>query len=119
MKNLLIQGQFNSYRPKKDKSCSLTFVTDLEVDSEQIKQFHESLDSRGILFFSVKGELTQQEIDEIDAVDLELEGKSKSQRLRNVLYVLWTQEGSKGNFKEYYSDRMEKLIQQIKDKLDG
>lgn len=119
MKSIILQSQFTGYRPKKDKSCAITFTSDLEVNSEQIKQFHELLDQRGIVYFSVKGELTQAEIDEIDSVDIELEGKSKSQRLRAVLYILWEQSGSIGDFKNFYSEWMEKIIQGIKDKLDG
>lgn len=118
-KSILLQAQFTGYRPKKDKSASLTFSSDLEVSSEQIKQFHELLDQRGIIYFSTKGELTQEEVDELDKVDIELEGKSKSQRLRSVLFILWKQEGEQGDFKDFYSERMEKLIQMIKDRLDG
>ena len=119
MNNILLQCQLTGYRPKKDKSCALTFTSDLEVNSEQIKQFHESLESRGIIYFSVKGELTQAELDEIDNVDIELEGKSKSQRLRSVIYILWTQQGEPGEFRDFYSNYMEKIIENIKDKLDG
>lgn len=46
------------------------------------------------------------------------EAKTPSQRLRAVLFVLWTQEGKKGNFEDYYRNRMEKLIEVIKNKLD-
>ena len=118
MKRVLLQSQFTGYRPKKDKSCALTFTSDLEVSSEDIKIFHELLDQRGIIYFSPKGDLTQEEIDSIDSVDLELEGKSKSQRLRNVLYVYWEQTGKVAEFKDFYSTWMEKIIQGIKDKLD-
>ncbi len=46
------------------------------------------------------------------------ESKTPSQRLRGVLFVLWSQEGKKGNFEDYYRSRMEKLIEIIKAKLD-
>jgi len=71
----------------------------------------------GIVHFSDRGELTQAEIDEIENIDFEVEGKTKSQRLRNVLYILWKQEGE-GEFKEFYANRMEKLITKIKDRLE-
>lgn len=119
MKSILLQTQFTGYRPKKDKSVSLSFTSDLEVSSEQIKQFHELLDQRGIVYFSVKGELTHEEVDQLDNVDIELEGKSKSQRLRSVLFILWKQEGEQQDFKDFYSQKMESLIQHFKDKLDG
>ena len=116
--NILKQVSLNGYRPKKDKSCSITFVTDLEVSSEDIKELHELLDKRGILYFTDKGELTQDEIDELDNVDLELEGKSMSQRLRSVLFVYYDQLGRQGDFKDFYKSYMNKQIENIKSKLD-
>lgn len=113
---ILKQVQFYNYRPKKDKSCSLTFITDLEVSSEDIKKFHESLDQRGIIYFSEKGELTQSEIEEIDKTEIELQGKTKAQRLRNVLIVYAKQNNL--DLSSFYSTEMEKIIEHYKGKLD-
>ncbi len=119
---ILKQVQFYNYRPKKDKSCSLTFITDLEVSSEDIKQFHESLDQRGIIYFSEKGELTQSEIEEIENVDIELEGKTKNKRLISVIWRNCEKyHGRKPTKKEshlYYHNEMEKIIEHYKGKLD-
>jgi hypothetical protein len=51
--------------------------------------------------------------------DPEVEGKSSSQRLRNVLYVLWQQSNKQTypEFEVYYKAKMERIINQIKDKL--
>jgi hypothetical protein len=47
-------------------------------------------------------------------------GKSPSQRLKNVLYVMWEQSGKKvDTFSQYYDMQMERIINQIKDKLDN
>jgi len=51
------------------------------------------------------------------AIDAGLEGKSPSQRLRAVLYVLWSQKQT-GDFEVYYRSQMEKLIEHFKNKLD-
>jgi len=120
---ILKQVQFYNYRPKKDKSCSLTFITDLEVSSEDIKQFHESLDQRGIIYFSEKGELTQSEIEEIDKTEIEIQGKTKAQRLRGVLYCVWSKMDHPKyslyeDFKDFYALKMEEIIEHYKDKLD-
>ena len=78
--------------------------------------------SRGVLYYKSKGELTQQEVDELDNVDVELEGKTKSQRLRNVMYVYYSQiygkKPDQDEFKEFYSSQMEKIISKYKDKLE-
>lgn len=115
---LLKQVEFTKATRKADRSVTYTFVTDLEQSPEELMEADRLLQTRGVIYFSNKGTLTQQEVDELDDVDIELEGKSKSQRLRAVLFVLWKQEGEQGEFKEFYADRMEKLITMIKDKLE-
>lgn len=50
--------------------------------------------------------------------DPALGSKTPAQRLRNVLYVFWEQRGSKGNFDDFYKTQMEKLIEQVKEKLE-
>ena len=67
----------------------------------------------GWLIFS-ENEVQAGDIPEADAD----ETKTPSQRLRAVLFVLWTQEGKKGNFEDFYRARMEKLIEILKAKLD-
>lgn len=61
-------------------------------------------------------------LDEKDApkyiVDKELETKTPSNRLRNVLFVLWEQEGSKGEFNDFYRRWVEKFIELIKERLE-
>lgn len=69
-------------------------------------------------------EITQgdiESVDNIDSDDMEFyrgNAKTKSQRLRNVLYRKWESDGSKGVFKDYYNQKMEGLIDLIKSKLD-
>jgi hypothetical protein len=53
------------------------------------------------------------------AADLkDIKGKSHSQRLRAVLFRLHEQEDSMLSFNEYYSNRMELMINQIKERLE-
>ena len=103
---------------KKDKSVSLRFTTSLEQSSEEFMEIDKVLDSHGILYFSDRDNLTQQEIDEIEKVDIEIEGKTKSQRLRNVLYVLWTQSDKEKTKSEFYAQKMEEIIEHFKSKLE-
>ena len=52
----------------------------------------------------------------------DLQNKSHSARLRGVLYILFKKASENGKFvgawESYYSERMEKIIQQLKDKID-
>lgn len=115
---MIRQATLTRANRKGDKSVSITFVTDLEQTSEEFMEIDKSLGNRGIIYFSERGELTQDEINELDAVDIELEGKSKSQRLRGVLFVAWSQGDKNKDFKEYYSHQMESIIEHFKSKLE-
>ena len=73
-----------------------------------------------VVYLREGSEVTKEEIEVIDEVDIELGNtKTKSQRLRNSLYVAWEQkpEGFKA-FKEYYEWRMEKIISYVKSVLE-
>lgn len=104
---------------RKDGSIALTFITSLEVLSDEFTEMDKTLNTTGILYFKSDGSnLTQKEIDAIDSTKLKVEGKSKSARLRNTLYVYWKQLDSSKTFEEYYSDEMERIITHYKGKLD-
>ena len=46
--------------------------------------------------------------------------KSPAQRLRAVLFVMWTQSGKKiDTFEMYYNVQMERILNQLKEKLDA
>lgn len=64
--------------------------------------------------------------DSIDAVDVPkfkpdagTNQKTPGQRLRAILFVLWSQSGRPGDFETWYASKLENLIQQYKSKLDG
>ena len=58
---------------------------------------------------------------EIPEVTDELDTKSPSQRLRNVIYRIWEQAGKEKKtnkvFEHFYRDYMEKLLENLKEKL--
>ncbi len=101
---------------KKDKSVSLRFTTTLEQSSEEFMEVDKVLDTYGIIYFSNRDTLTKQEADEIEKVDIEIEGKTKSKRLRNVLHV-YNSQNDKIDFKEFYAKEMERIIEHYKSKL--
>ena len=117
MKNLLRQVTLTRANRKADRCASLTFVTQIEETKEGMSDIDSSISQNGVLYFKPSGELTTKEIEEISKTEIEVEGKTKSQRLRNVLYRLWEQEEKEKDFNDFYSQRMELLIEQIKDRL--
>ena len=100
---------------RKDRSVSYTFITSLEQTSLELAMWDNLASQSGIIYFKTNGKLTQQEVNEIERIEIEAEGKTKSQRLRNVLYVYCQQQNE--DFNKFYSDEMEKIIQHYKDKL--
>ena len=101
---------------KKDKSVSLTFITELEQSSAEFMEIDSNLDKHGVIYFKTNGKLTEEEVEQIDNVDIQAEGKTKSQRLRNVLFI-YNQQNNNKDFKEFYADEMEKVIEHYKSKL--
>lgn len=116
---ILTSAQLTGYRRLKDKSVSMTFITS-EKSSHEIMEIDKALDSFGILMYKGENQLTEEEVEELDNIDLDLHDnrKTQSQRLRNVLYMLWKQQGEKGEFKDFYKTKTEMIITQIKNKLE-
>ena len=115
---MIRQATFERANRRKDKSVSFTFITSLEQTSEEFIEMDKLLGDTGIVYFKADGNLTQEEIDAIEEIDIEVEGKTKSQRLRNVLYVYHKESAIENRFSEFYADEMEKIIQHYKNKLD-
>lgn len=119
MIKLLIPAQLTGYRPKADKSFSITFNT-MELKPEEKIVLDNLFQQHGFLHFKDSA-FVREETDLFDALDIDLQDNSKtpSQRLRSVLFRNWEKDnlGHK-EFKAYYSYQMEKLITHYKDKLD-
>jgi len=124
MKKLLKQCTLDSVTRRKDKSLKICFVTSLEQSSKELMEVDSLLDTSGILYYKQSEGLSTEEISQIDKVVLDKpNGKSQSERLRNVLYIYCKQklgrEPSKTEFAEFYQKYTEKYITYIKDQLDG
>lgn len=93
---------------KRDKSIGLRFTTTTEQSPMELMEVDKLIGYSGALYFKSNGNLTTAELDEIDKVDFEIEGKTKSQRLRAALYVLFEQTKAPGeDFKDFYANRMD------------
>lgn len=117
-KKIILSVCLESYRPRKDKSFTLTFSTSELPETKvlDIAYLHNKL---GVLYFADKEKIDAEELTLLDDVELDIGVKSPSQRLRNVLFVLHQQlGGNNDNFKEFYKQQMERFINDIKNKLD-
>lgn len=111
-------AQLDGYQRRKDRTVTLRFVTQ-ELSTTDVSEIDSQLDTYGILYFRGAETMPQSEVQELDAIELDLydEPKTQSQRLRNVLYKLW-QTDQRGTFKDYYKTETEKIIQHYKNKLE-
>lgn len=119
MSKIICPVIFDAYTRKKDRTVSLRFITQ-EKTSAEIMVIDEMLQQFGILYFRGEENMNTDEIEELDSIDLDVydEPKSQSKRLRNVLFVLWKQDGEQGDFKKYYKQKTEEIIQHFKNKLE-
>lgn len=104
------------FNTKKDKSATITFET-LEQTPADIGELHSLAGTFGYLMFKSENQLTDSEIKDINSLETELRGKTKSKRLMNVLFILWEQQGKQGEFNNFYANEMECIINQVKDSL--
>lgn len=113
--NLQLQAHIRTPKFLKDGSANLTFTTGEIADDEVIYLLNAGRrDEFGWLLWSPNKHQTDDLPDE-PATD---ERKTPAKRLRAVLFILWKQQGSRGDFEVFYRERMGKLIDMIKLKLD-
>ena len=106
---------------KADKSVSISFNTNLEQSTSEMAELDAMFQQQCVI--AIKPEETpflDSEVKDLDAIDSDLEDTTKtpSKRLRNALYVLWDQGVKDVEFKEFYKNRMNRLIEQIKSRLE-
>ena len=115
----VIPAIFESFRSLKDRTYKLTFETQ-ELTPDQLAWMGSCLNYPGYLAFN-KDVFKKEQEDALKEVKVDYDNpeKSKSQRLRSVLFVLWKQhpEGY-DTFDRFYDFRMEQFITHVKNKLD-
>lgn len=117
MKGLLFAATVEGIRSRKDKTVALTLGTQ-ELTPEKAGQLFNTNSHLVTCYLSIKETVTEDEQELIDSIEVEAPGKTPSQRLRNVLFLLWKSapEGYK-DFNLFYLHNMEKLLNHFKSKL--
>lgn len=119
---ILLQAELEKFEPRADRSYKLIFGTP-ELSGDDAAPLGHLLRKNGVLYYSDKqmSDTDLSDIDKLTEEDREKWGdkaKTRSQRLRNVLYVYWESLGSKGEFNDFYESKMEGLINLIKSKIE-
>lgn len=116
---LIVPSILQTYQSLKDKTLKLVFETN-EPTPEQLVAIVNNVQKFGWLAFK-ENQYKEKELEVLNSLksDLNTEGKSKSQRLRAVLYRNWEQKNEGYEvFDDYYNSNMERLIIKFKNKLE-
>jgi len=90
------------------------------VKTLQKTELDDLFQTHGIMYFKGQDKISKSEVQELDKIDLDLydQKKTQSQRLRDVLFILWNKD-NKGYkvFKDYYAMETNRIIEHYKTKL--
>lgn len=117
MDGLLLPVVVSSIRSLKDGSVSVCVETN-ELSPGKAGELFSLRNKVAMMYLSPKEVITQQELKQVDMIDADIQGKSQSQRIRAVLYLLH-QQNPEGfdDFADYYRNKTEKFIEHLKSKL--
>lgn len=101
---------------RKDRCGTLKFTTARELTKDERELLLEAgvNDELGWLLWSPN----KHQVNELPTAPAVDTGKTPAKRLRDVLFILWVQQGKVGDFETFYRERMDKIIDMIKAKLD-
>ena len=101
---------------RKDRCGTIKFTTARELTKDERELLLEAgvNDELGWVLWSPN----QHQLTDLPNEPATDTGKTPAKRLRDVLFILWTQEGKRGDFETFYRDRMDRLVDMIKAKLD-
>jgi len=115
--NVIVPSIVTGLTTLKDGTVKLSLSLQ-EVQPEAAARLFQLMNQFVKVYITTDG-ITQDAKNLLDEWEIDNESKSQSKRIRNVLYRLWEQDNSGyDDFELFYKNRTEKIIQQIKDKLD-
>lgn len=117
MEGVLFGGIVESLRSRKDKTIAITIGTQ-EVSPDKAGKLFNTNGHIVTCYLSVKEKITDSEMEIINSIEAPQQGKTPSQRMRNVLFITW-QQANEGytDFNLFYLHKMEVIIEHLKSKL--
>lgn len=115
---LLLAAQVENVSTRRDGTLKVVLGCQ-ELSSSRSGELVSMQNKVCAVYISQKEKVSQQVIDMVDRTDVDLPGKTKSQRQRAVLFRIWEleKEGHK-SFESYYSAKMESHINELKEHLN-
>jgi hypothetical protein len=115
---LFLAAVVENVSTRRDGTIKLTLGTQ-EMSQGKAGEMFTMQNKMIAIYISVKETIPQAVLDMVDQSDVDLPGKTKSQRVRAVLFRIWEmeKEGHK-TFESYYSAKMEAHIKDLKAHLE-
>jgi hypothetical protein len=115
---LMLSAQVEGVQTRRDGTLKITLGCQ-EMSQSKAGELLTMQNKVCAVYISQKETVSQAVMDMVDQADADLPGKTKSQRMRNVLYRIWEmdREGHK-TFESYYAYRMERMISDLKQHLE-
>ena len=115
---LLLAAIIENVSTRRDSTIKITLGCQ-EMSSSKSGELITMQNKVAAVYISLKETIPQKVLDTVDNVDVDIPGKTKSQRLRAVLFRIWEldPDGHK-TFESYYNFHMEKHITALKTVLD-
>jgi hypothetical protein len=112
--------QVETIQSRKDNTLKVVLGTQELTEGGKLFPLQNKLCTIGIV---ANEALSQEEIELLQSSKLGMDdipnAKSPSQRLRNVLFIFWKQnDGGYSDFNLFYQNRIDKIIDSIKAKLE-
>jgi len=117
MTGLLLPTIITAIRTRVDGSLGFVCETQ-ELSPSKAGELFALRGKTTMTYISPKDTISQKEIDQVNAIDAEIQGKTPSKRLRDVLYVLFTQQpDGYQDFELFYKFKMNQITEHFKSKL--
>lgn len=113
MSTFQVEGSLDGVSYLADGGVSLRFSTKELSPEDRVKVSYSHRQYGWICF--KENAFKDEDIPKQQAEDGE---KSPSQRLRAVLYILWKQRGSKGDYESFYRRQLDVAIDRVKKLID-
>lgn len=114
--SILLPVTIENITTRKDSTLKVVLGTQ-EVNPEQAGKLFELLNKYAVTYISGK-DISKEQIQAVDEVDIDLGGKSQSERIRNTLFVLFNQDAEGfSTFDNYYQSKTEKYLEHLKSKI--
>ena len=102
---------------RRDRSFKITVESLTELDPLEATILFSMANKTGYMAFS-ESAVKKEAFEGLPEIEPEVGQKSPATRLRGVLFLLWEKTGKHGDFEIYYKVAIERLIDNVKEKLN-